>query len=285
MCLLILAYGVLDDSPLVVAANREERVDRSAVGPYAWPEPPGIVAARDLEAEGTWLGIHQRGLLAAIVNLHTTDTVDPQATTRGILPVEALQGADVDQATQRVMACVTENTFNSFVLAITDARMVAIITHDGEQTTCEQVPPGLCVITNAGVNAEDDARASAVREYWQRRTPRSRDDAISTLTETCIELAVPVSTRRWQGQFIRSGTVSSSIVSYRYSRSTPRDNAIRPPGSATTGNTDLQKCGHTALEPGQIDEFLFADGPPGQVKYDTIELEFSGNDEANVDHC
>jgi uncharacterized protein with NRDE domain len=72
MCLILFAIDSHPDYPLVLAANREERHARATVPMAPWPEAgtdnPGILAGRDLEAGGTWIGLHRDGRFAAITN-------------------------------------------------------------------------------------------------------------------------------------------------------------------------------------------------------------------------
>ncbi|TLZ25922.1 MAG: NRDE family protein, partial [Gammaproteobacteria bacterium] len=52
MCLLVLAWQAAPRYRLAVAANRDEYHERPAAALAKWPEPPGIIAGRDLRASG-----------------------------------------------------------------------------------------------------------------------------------------------------------------------------------------------------------------------------------------
>jgi uncharacterized protein with NRDE domain len=67
MCLILLAWQVREP-PLVVAANRDEFHARPAAPAAFWEDRPGILAGRDLEARGTWMGISRSGRFAAVTN-------------------------------------------------------------------------------------------------------------------------------------------------------------------------------------------------------------------------
>jgi len=69
MCLIVVGWRVHPDYPLVVAANRDEFYARPSAALARWPEAPGIIGGRDLEAGGTWLGITDRGRFAAVTNV------------------------------------------------------------------------------------------------------------------------------------------------------------------------------------------------------------------------
>ena len=68
MCLILVAWKVHDDFPLVVAANRDEFHARPASSAAFWPDNPGILAGRDMQAKGTWLGVSRGGRFASVTN-------------------------------------------------------------------------------------------------------------------------------------------------------------------------------------------------------------------------
>jgi len=68
MCLILFAWQSHPRYPLVVAANRDEFHDRPTAAAEFWQETPDILAGRDLQAGGTWLGVSRNGRFAAISN-------------------------------------------------------------------------------------------------------------------------------------------------------------------------------------------------------------------------
>ena len=68
MCLILLAWQAHPDYPFVVAANRDEFFKRPTAPAAFWDDPSGILAGRDLEAGGTWLGVTRGGRFAALTN-------------------------------------------------------------------------------------------------------------------------------------------------------------------------------------------------------------------------
>jgi uncharacterized protein with NRDE domain len=68
MCLILLAWQVPGRPALVVAANRDEFHARPAAPAAFWEDQPSILAGRDLEARGTWMGISRGGKFAAVTN-------------------------------------------------------------------------------------------------------------------------------------------------------------------------------------------------------------------------
>jgi len=68
VCLVLVAYGTRPELPLLVAANRDEYHARPTDPLHWWPDKPGILAGRDRQAGGTWLGISTSGRFACVTN-------------------------------------------------------------------------------------------------------------------------------------------------------------------------------------------------------------------------
>jgi uncharacterized protein with NRDE domain len=68
MCLILLAWRAHPGLALAVAANRDEFHGRPAAPAAFWSERPAILAGRDLEAMGTWMGVARSGRFAAVTN-------------------------------------------------------------------------------------------------------------------------------------------------------------------------------------------------------------------------
>ena len=68
MCLILLSWRAHPELSLAVAANRDEFHRRPAAVAAFWPDRPAILAGRDLEAKGTWMGVARSGRFAAVTN-------------------------------------------------------------------------------------------------------------------------------------------------------------------------------------------------------------------------
>jgi uncharacterized protein with NRDE domain len=68
MCLIVFAYRVHPVYKLLVAANRDEFYGRSTALAHYWEDRPDILAGRDLEKMGTWMGVTTSGRFAALTN-------------------------------------------------------------------------------------------------------------------------------------------------------------------------------------------------------------------------
>ena len=93
MCLILFAYKMHPAYPFVLAANRDEFYDRPSAPVEFWEEAPHILAGRDLEEGGTWLGITREGKFAAITNYRDPSAYKNGAPTRGNLIKNYLLGS------------------------------------------------------------------------------------------------------------------------------------------------------------------------------------------------
>lgn len=91
MCLIVLAWRPGHAQPLLLAANRDEFYDRPSQPLAEWPDVPGVLAGRDLQAGGTWLGVGPGGRFAALTNIRDPGQAQGSRS-RGELPVAFLAG-------------------------------------------------------------------------------------------------------------------------------------------------------------------------------------------------
>jgi uncharacterized protein with NRDE domain len=113
MCLILVAWRTHPDHELIVAANRDEFHARPASAAAFWSDHPMILAGRDLQAKGTWLGVARNGRFAAVTNYRGA-TEPGAAESRGSLVTRYLLGASVPQLAERKAA------FSGFNLLASD---------------------------------------------------------------------------------------------------------------------------------------------------------------------
>jgi uncharacterized protein with NRDE domain len=85
MCLVVLAYKVHAKYPLIVAANRDEFLERPAKPLHFWDDAPHILAGRDERAGGTWMGLSTAGRFAALTNYRDLKRPEVHGPSRGAL--------------------------------------------------------------------------------------------------------------------------------------------------------------------------------------------------------
>lgn len=131
MCLCIVLRGLHADHPVVVAANRDEQVDRKASPPGLWVGlRRRVISPRDRKAGGTWIGVNDRGLFAALTNISGAPPL-PGAPSRGHLPHLALDEDDLDAAAAAVQARVQQDPHAAFQLVLCDGSRTRVLRHQG----------------------------------------------------------------------------------------------------------------------------------------------------------
>ncbi len=85
MCLILFAYKTHPKYKLVVAANRDEFYDRPTAPADYWEDFPSILAGKDLEGKGTWMGVNKQGAVSMLTNYRNLSNLKPKAPTRGKL--------------------------------------------------------------------------------------------------------------------------------------------------------------------------------------------------------
>jgi len=118
MCLIVLAWRVRPDLPLIVAANRDEFHARPAARAGFWKDHPSILAGRDLEAGGTWMGVSRSGRFAAVTNYRGAR--DPAAAeSRGALVTRFLLG---NSPPGEYISSLKPGNYSGFNLLVADSR-------------------------------------------------------------------------------------------------------------------------------------------------------------------
>src|SRR3954463_7097816 len=170
MCTLIAAVRQFPDAPLVVAANRDERLDRAARAPLLWTSGPlPFVAGRDEVGGGTWLGLNRAGLFVGVTNRLGVDR-DPARQSRGALVVEAL-GASSARELHARLAGLEPGRFNAFHLLYADRDGGFVTWSDGAAVKQEALEPGVHVVTERSLGGDDRARTEPVRALWSGLPP------------------------------------------------------------------------------------------------------------------
>jgi uncharacterized protein with NRDE domain len=163
MCTLVLLRRPGHSWPLLLAANRDEMEGRASLPPGRhWPDRADVVAGLDLEAGGSWLGLNDSGIVAAVLN--RTGTLGPAAgkRSRGELVLEALDHADAAAAAQ-ALAAIEPKAYRPFNLVIADARSAFWLRHAGDEPISSQpLPEGLAMLTSREL---DDLSSPRIRRY------------------------------------------------------------------------------------------------------------------------
>lgn len=90
MCLIVFANNFHPNYKLIFAANRDEFYDRPTSQAEFWKDHPELLAGKDLQAGGTWMGITKHGRFAAITNFRDLKNHNPEAPSRGKITLNFL---------------------------------------------------------------------------------------------------------------------------------------------------------------------------------------------------
>lgn len=117
MCLIFLSINNHPKYKLVVAANRDEFYSRKTTPAIFWDDYPHIVAGRDMEAGGTWMGATKSGKISMVTNFRDPANIDPQAPSRGHLVSDFLiNGQDAQEYLKEVS--LKAGQYNGFNLVL-----------------------------------------------------------------------------------------------------------------------------------------------------------------------
>jgi uncharacterized protein with NRDE domain len=110
MCLITLAYQQHPKYPFILIANRDEFYARPSSGIDYWQDHPNILAGRDLDKMGTWLGLNTEGKICALTNFRDLKT-KPTATllSRGQLINDYLLSNNIASEHLRSLASNIQN--------------------------------------------------------------------------------------------------------------------------------------------------------------------------------
>lgn len=169
MCTVVLLKRSHHLWPVMLAANRDERLDRPWDPPAEWwPDWPGVVAGLDLLGEGTWMGLNRHHVVAVVLNRRGSLGPAPGKRSRGELPLLALENRSAWAAASAI-AALDAGAWRSFNMVVADATGAAFYLRGLGYGHPEQMPlaDGFHMITSSDPN-------DMLRERVARHLPRFR---------------------------------------------------------------------------------------------------------------
>src|SRR5271169_313534 len=139
--------------PVLIGANRDEMIDRPWKAPARhWSDRPEVVAGLDILAGGSWLGINDWGVAAAVLNRTGSLGPAPGRRSRGELVLEALDHADA-VAAAKALSYLDPDSYRTFNLIVADERDGFWLRHDGgRRIEVRPLKEGLSMIAARGVS-------------------------------------------------------------------------------------------------------------------------------------
>jgi uncharacterized protein with NRDE domain len=226
MCVIALAWRAHPRWRLVLAGNRDEFHARPSAALARWTEA-GIIAGRDREAGGTWLGVNAEGRCSVVTNVR--DPRDAQTgLSRGLLVTDFLTGAD-DAATHSARLQRVAADYRPFNLLIFDATQAFHI-GNRPQPNVHALSDGIHGLSNATLDTPwpktrrlcarlqawiDASSASSGAEDFATLFAALADETVAADTDL-PDTGIGLERERWlSSAFIRGesyGTRASTVV-------------------------------------------------------------------------
>jgi uncharacterized protein with NRDE domain len=152
MCLIAWNWQPHSATPLLLLSNRDEFYARTAAPLHWWSETGGgsdILAGKDLQAGGTWLGVSRSGRLAALTNYRTPEPARTDTPSRGELVASFLssQASAAEFLQPLTERCGDYNPFN--LLVFDGQQLMGLESRDARML---HLSPGIGAVSNASFN-------------------------------------------------------------------------------------------------------------------------------------
>lgn len=174
MCTLIAAFQPDQQRALVVAANRDEDLERPFEGPQPRvlaPEGTRIFAPKDLESGGTWMGLSEHGVFAALTNRYGVPR-DRARRSRGAIVLDALRPKTAKDSFTALQSLEGDKE-NGFHLFIADRSDAFAVIADGRSIDRVPLKPGVHIFTERGFGAAPSARQTSLEARFAHPAPEA----------------------------------------------------------------------------------------------------------------
>jgi len=208
MCTILLAWRTVPGAPIVLAANRDELLDRPSLPPRILSDQPLIAGGQDLVAGGTWLAVRADGAVAAVTN-RRSEFRDPERRSRGELPLALLQTRGDDDA-HAFLQHIQAHDYNPFNAMYVSAQHAWVAEAHGDAMRLHTLEPGLHVLT---VYDLDDRSRRKVEWLCERFALVARD---TTPNDPAALLAAMEDILRDHGEPGRDGVDAVCVHLDRY---------------------------------------------------------------------
>jgi len=232
MCTMAILFKAARNTPVLVAANREERFDRPTLPPKIQSGTPRVVCGIDRKAGGTWLGVNQHGLVAAVTNRPKT-LVPSDPRSRGLLCRELLDVGNAKEAARYAAEELSSGLYAGANYLCADADFAAVV-YGGDRIEVVELQPGLHLLTNGDLNDPKDQRQEFLRRML---TLHTLDSSVTFLAVSSRAFSRKPDVAGRRGVVLSGGeygTVSSTLLSlsekvqhciYQYAPGPPSDHA------------------------------------------------------------
>ena len=154
MCLLVFAWQPEAEHPLVVAANRDERLDRPACSLCVLRDrAPRILGGRDELAGGTWLATNENGVVVGLTNSPSPGGRDTTKRSRGELPLIVAAAPAAADGVASLCRMVEPGQYNPAWLLAGDRKSLFYVELAADRApVVRQLAPGVHVLENVALD-------------------------------------------------------------------------------------------------------------------------------------
>lgn len=212
MCLMAVLYRLVPESPILVAANREEYYDRPSQPPSIQSGKPRVLCGLDQRAGGTWLGVNQHGMFVGLSNRKTENADCIGSRSRGLIAREVLRSHSARQGVEKAIEELTVHQYEPFNLVVCDSHSGWVVYNTGDQSEVLELEEGLNIIGNSNLNDPKDERVQLANRLL---TLQNLDSPVKFLAVASKVFARSPASAGRASMVIRNhdyGTISSSLI-------------------------------------------------------------------------
>ena len=152
MCTALFAYKAHPEFDWIFLGNRDEFHKRPSIGAHFWMAHPNLLAGKDLEKGGTWMGIAKSGRFALLTNYRKPSLQVEPTQSRGYLTLDYLLEQDPQITARKYAQSVLEKkeVYDPFNLVVGDVNGLYYVNNVDKQMI--QIEPGVHGLSNASLN-------------------------------------------------------------------------------------------------------------------------------------
>jgi len=251
VCTLTLAWRVFGDTPVALAANRDEALGRPAEPPTVRGGDARYVAPRDAEAGGTWIGLSESGVAVAVTN-RWLDADREGDRSRGLLVRDCLRADAAESAVRAVERELETRSYDGFNLVVADAVAAFLLSYDGGLAVT-RLDPGVHVVGNVG---------GVVNGRERFAVPERRRAVAAERADSARRIAAAVTPDPGESGDAWLDRAGEVLGDHEYGA------CLHGEAFGTRSFTRIRLGGDTEAAP----RFAYADGPPCETPAEPVSL-------------